>query len=84
MGSKIEIILRHDGDAWTALHEGSTLRCPTLSGLDDQVRSYLREKGHVRRGERLEVFMAFDMRDIPQWMRQYSQHYFNRIIEVRG
>lgn len=33
-------------------------------------------------GEKVEVFMAFDNSTIPQWIRQYAQHYFNRILVV--
>jgi len=26
--------------------------------------------------------MYFDNSTIPQWIRQYAQHYFNRIVEI--
>ncbi|MFC2172333.1 DUF5395 family protein [Acidobacteriota bacterium] len=84
MVQKLEFLLRHDGRDWMAIHEDRTMRAPSLDGLDAKVRTYLKQHGYLHPGERAKVFMTFDNRDIPQWIRQYSQHYFNRIIKVSG
>jgi hypothetical protein len=84
MSRRIEMRLRHDGRDWVAFHDSHVLRRPTLEGLDEEVRRHLFQQRYLRRGERARVFMMFDNQEIPQWIRQYSQHYFNRILEVSG
>jgi len=61
-----------------------TASSPTLDELDEKVGALLREKGLIKEGEKAEIVMEFDNSTIPQWIRQYSQHYFDRIVEVRG
>lgn len=64
--------------------EGDSVFAPSLEELDQGVERLLKEKGMLKEGERAEVFMAFDNATIPQWIRQYAQHYFNRVVEVKG
>lgn len=80
----MECTIWHDGRNWVASHEGDTVSAPSLEELDREVEGLLRQKGMLKKGERAEVFMAFDNSTIPQWIRQYSQHYFNRVVEVKG
>lgn len=81
---KIEFSILHDGREWVVSNRSMTLSSPTLEGLDATVRKTLTEQGIVGKGEKAKVRMAFDMSTIPQWIRQYSQHYFNRVIWVDG
>ncbi|MGD2079786.1 MAG: DUF5395 family protein [Nitrospirota bacterium] len=74
----------HDGRNWVASLEGDSVFAPSLEELDQGVERLLKEKGMLKEGERAEVFMAFDNATIPQWIRQYAQHYFNRVVEVKG
>ena len=78
----IELILTHDGKKWMARNDALVASAPTLDELDREVGRLLREAGLVRQGQTARVFMAFDNSTIPQWIRQYAQHYFNRIVEV--
>ena len=78
----IELILTHDGKRWMARNDDLVASAPTLEELDKEVGRLLREAGMVRKGETAQVFMAFDNSTIPQWIRQYAQHYFNRIVDV--
>ena len=77
----IELTLTHNRGRWIAKGKNLRASAPTLEGLDRKIRSTLRKlpAGTRRTGR---IFMAFDRSAIPQWMRQYSQHYFNRIITV--
>ena len=77
-------LIRHDGRNWIVENEHLMLSAPTLEELDRAVAQGMRQKGWLRKGEKARVFMAFDNSTIPQWIRQYAQHYFNRIVEVEG
>ena len=74
----IELTLSHDGRRWLAKGRGIDVSAATIEGLDRKVRQAVRRSSRPAR----KIFMAFDRSGIPQWMRQYSQHYFNRIITV--
>ncbi len=80
----IEVIVSHDGKNWIVKNEMFSAEAPTLRGVDKQLGEQVREKCYIKEGEDLKVFMAFENSVIPEWMRQYSQHYFNRIIRVEG
>ncbi len=78
----IELTVTHDGKHWIAKNDDLHVQAPTLVELDSKMKRLLKEKGYLKKGEKLEVFMACDRSIIPQWMRQYSHHYFNRIVEL--
>ncbi len=80
----LDCVLRHDGRNWVAEGGGLSVAAPTLEELDQRLADRLRSSGRLRPGRRLQVFMAFDNSTIPQWIRQYAQHYFNRIVTVSG
>jgi hypothetical protein len=80
----MEFTIRHDGREWILENEEAVLSSPTMDGLDQKVREYVQGNGLLRAGEKLEVKMYFQNSTIPQWIRQYSQHYFNRILVVEG
>lgn len=81
---RAEFIIRHDGKDWVAESVHFTVSAPTLEALDSETARLMKQKGMLKEGEKAEVFMAFDNSTIPQWIRQYAQHYFNRIVEVEG
>jgi len=81
---KIGFKIWHDGKDWVVRNSHLTLSSPTLEELDAKIGDLLREKGLVKKGEKAEVLMEFDNYSIPQWIRQYSQHYFDRIVEIYG
>lgn len=80
----MEFVLSHDGRAWLARQGSVTLSAPSLEALDLEVARFMRARRLIGKGETAEVFMAFDNSTIPQWIRQYAQHYFNRIVEIKG
>jgi hypothetical protein len=81
---KIECVITHDGSNWRAENENFTLSAPTLPELDAQLKDLLKTEGIIKKGDKADVFMAFDNATIPAWIRPYAQHYFNRIVEVEG
>ncbi len=80
----LDCVLRHDGRNWVAEGRELSVAAPTLEELDQRLAERLRSSGQLAPGKRLQVFMAFDNSTIPQWIRQYAQHYFNRIVTVTG
>jgi hypothetical protein len=80
----VELTLTHDGRCWVARNNFLAASAATLEELDSQVGRLLKQSGVLKAGEKLRVFMAFDNSTIPQWIRQYAQHYFNRVVDISG
>ena len=80
----MECIIHHDGVNWCLTHERLTLSSPTLTALDASLARAMRENSMIEEGERKKIFMRFDNSTLPQVIRQYAQHYFNRVVEIKG
>ncbi len=80
----MEMIISHNGRNWVAENETLKVSAPTLELLDVRLAEKMRACNLVGQGQVKKVFMAFNNATIPQWIRQYAQHYFNRIVEVKG
>ncbi len=80
----IELTIRHTGQDWLVENELLCLSAPTIDELDQQIKKLLKEKNLLKEGSKTRVFMFYDNSTIPQWIRQYAQHYFNRILEIEG
>ncbi len=78
----VEVIITHDGNNWIARNEILSVAAETLEILDAELRKLIKQKIYCKTNEKMRVLMTFDNSTFPQWMRQYAQHYFNRIIEV--
>ena len=78
----IELTIRHTGQNWLVENELLSLSAPTLEELDHQLKLLLIKKRLHKDGSKTKVFMFYDNSTIPQWIRQYAQHYFNRILEI--
>jgi hypothetical protein len=78
----IELIITHDGKNWIAGNDALYAEARTLEKLDNELKKLVKKKGYLKKGKKLDIFMAFDNSTIPVWMRQYGQHYFNRIVRV--
>lgn len=73
------MILGHDGQNWTVTGETIKLTATSLDELDRKLESALRPYWEQ---EAIEVFMVSDNGMIPEWIRPYMNHYFNRILEL--
>lgn len=74
----MEFTLTHDGEYWRAQAEGIDVRAESLTSLDDALLDQLRESGC--NNWPVNVVMRFDRNTLPDWMRQYAYHYFNRYV----
>jgi hypothetical protein len=81
---EIELSIRHTGQDWLVENEFLSLAAPTLDELDDRLKRLLKKNSLLKTGEKVRVFMVYDNSTIPQWIRQYAQHYFNRVLEIEG
>ena len=76
----VDFDLVHDGNDWIASFEHGTAKGKSIEELDREVEKLLREK--LGKSGQVEVRMIFDNSVIPEWIRQYSGHYFNRVVVV--
>ncbi len=73
--------IRHDGRHWVVENDNFRVEGLTLEEMDDKVREVVRKTTPETRDQKVQVYMAYDNYAIPQWIRQYSSHYFDRVIE---
>ncbi len=82
MTAMLDLRLIHDGKRWIAENGDVRAEADTLANLDLELARAFRDKGEGGGGDELYVRMTFDNGVIPQWIRQYSNHYFNRIVRL--
>lgn len=80
----MEFVIYHDGQNWCLTNDRLRLSAPTIAALDAELIRVMRRDGAVKKGERKKVRMLFDNSTLPPVIRQYAQHYFNRVLEVTG
>lgn len=73
----IDVSLTTRGARWVASWKAETWSAPSLDALDAAVRARFAGRDEVRH-----VRMCFDRTALPEAVRQYAPHYFDRVIEV--
>ena len=81
---QIDFTIVHRGNKWQAYNEFLQASADTLEELDQNIKTILAKDERIKKGDKVKLFMAFDNSTIPEWIRQYSQHYFNRIVEFEA
>jgi len=74
--------LIHDGGLWIADNGNVRVEAGTLPELDRKLGLALGRSKQEGGPDRIDVRMTFDNSVIPKWMRQYSNHYFNRVVTI--
>jgi len=77
----LEFIIRHDGRWWIACNDDLEVRGLTLDDLDSRLGDHFSRNCSISEKD-ITVRMNFDNSAIPEWIRQYSNHYFNRIVRI--
>ena len=77
-----DIILTFRGNSWVAKLSNEELMADSLEDLDDRLKMHFRKTRDIKHGDRISVNYLFDNSYIPEWIRQYSNHYFNRKVEL--
>jgi len=76
----IEMILDHDGTNWAVFGSDMHLSAPSLEELDRKLEQALEPQ--LSQEKKLNIFMTTNNEIIPEWMRPFMNHYFNRLLEL--
>lgn len=77
---RVEIVLKESDNGWIGLGDGFAVQGVDIAELEERIVSVVSGSGRFAPGTRVEVFVACDRGVIPDWMRPYHSHYFNRTI----
>jgi hypothetical protein len=72
----------HDGKHWIAERDGCAARGRTLAELDSALAEVVGRHFDLEGQTEVDVRMTFDNVTIPEWIRQYANHYFNRVVTL--
>ena len=76
----IEMLLDHDGQNWSVSDAHISVSAASLKELDRKLEEALRPR--LSKEKKLKVFMTSNNEMIPEWMRPFMSHYFNRLLEL--
>lgn len=80
-GTSIDVIVDELGRRWRARGpEGLEAVADTIDDLQELLREQLTASRRFSPGSVVTVNLRCDNRIIPDWMRPYSSHYFNRVV----
>ena len=82
MKTDVDLKLIHDGRHWVVSNDEFTVSGDTFDSLDRNLGEALKKSGKFSEGEQVNIFMGFDFDTIPTWLRQYHNHYFNRLLTL--
>ena len=88
IGKGVEFLNRHLSARLAALgdrgpeHVFGFLRVHHVNGRSLMLNEMIRDAEGPGAGRQVTIRMTFDRSVIPEWIRQYSQHYFNRLVTV--
>ena len=81
-GIRIELSITHNGHRWVAKNNDLYISAIDLKQLDIQLKRNVKAKYYEENRDYVDVNMSFDNQTVPEWIRQYSNHYFNRRVRV--
>lgn len=77
----IEMTLGHDGRDWVLSNEDLVVSAQSLDELDKKLEKALQNR--LQEEQSLEVHMMSNNDEmIPEWIKPYMDHYFNRVLEL--
>lgn len=74
------MVLDHDGRNWKVSGADIEVSAASLNELDRKLEHALKPRLSVEKT--LQVFMTSNNEMIPEWMRPFMGHYFNRLLEL--
>jgi len=84
MHHKVDVVFFSDGIRWiTDLNGEGRLVADDLDKLDEMVKASFSRFLQAKEGDTVIATYRFDNSVMPEWLRQYSDHYFNRVIEFK-
>lgn len=82
MKADVELKLVHDGSHWIVSNAEFTASGDTFEALDTNLGEVLKSSGKYPEGGQVSIFMGYDFDTFPTWLRQYHNHYFNRLLKL--
>jgi len=79
-----DLRLIHNGTDWVADNDELEIKAKTLEALDNKVRAFFHQKEKDQEAKTTQVRMTFDNFCMPEFLRQYSNHYFNRTVTINS
>jgi len=76
----IEMMLDHDGQDWIVSGGDLRIAAKELDDIDRQLETALQPR--LAKDKRIDVIMTSNDEMIPEWMRPFMNHYFNRHLEL--
>ncbi len=76
----LDFKLVHDGREWRAGNGDISVEGTSLVALDKNLEQELVNRNMTRGRSEFKVRMTFDNSCMPEFMRQYANHYFNRVV----
>ncbi|HUU01451.1 MAG TPA: DUF5395 family protein [Myxococcota bacterium] len=83
MRADLEMVISCDADRWVAKGDELVASGATWDELEEDLRRGLASSERYASGTRVTVWMGCDGRMIPEWMRPYQCHYFNRVMHLQ-
>jgi hypothetical protein len=77
----LDFRLVHDGKNWQAACGDIAAKGDSLSDLDRNLEKELVRRDLTKGLSEFKVRMTFDNKCMPPFMRQYANHYFNRVVQ---
>lgn len=68
---------------WIAKENNITVSGITLEELEDNIKDSLRKSNRYEKQQIVTVFLGFDTKTLPEWIRPYHAHYFNRYLRFK-
>ncbi len=79
---KANLSISHNGYHWIAKGDGVQVTAKELRQLDKEINQKFKQTHFKSEFDYADIFMSFDNQTIPEWIRQYSNHYFNRRLRI--
>ncbi|MDD4648767.1 MAG: DUF5395 family protein [Desulfoplanes sp.] len=79
----LDFRLIYDGKAWRAMHGDISVQGKSLISLDKNLEQELVNRDMTQGLSEYKVRMTFDNSCMPEFMRQYANHYFNRVVHFK-
>lgn len=83
MHTDLEMTVSRKDDRWTAKGGDLAASGAVWDELEEDLRRQLAASQRYPAGTRVSVWMGCDANLIPEWMRPYQCHYFNRVVYLQ-
>lgn len=80
----IEIMLSFSGNQWVASANAQEFKAASLPELERMLEFHYRNESGKQSGNKTVLHLRCNLDMLPDWIRQYHPHYFNRKLVLPG